>query len=170
MTAAAHDVWRGTAVPRPNILFIMADDHAANAVSAYGGRLNKTPGILRSLLVDRAATAWRTAKYYRYWMHLDPIDQVWAHYGVRTDRYKLVHYYADVCGQPGATDDPRPPEWELSDLAADPFELRSVYHEPGYADVVADLTARLYRLQAEVGDTHDNAVTGTAPTTREEEQ
>ena len=24
---------------RPNILFIMADDHACNAISAYGGRL-----------------------------------------------------------------------------------------------------------------------------------
>jgi arylsulfatase A-like enzyme len=125
---------------------------------------------LRPLLADRAPADWRTAMYYRYWMHLDSIHQVWAHYGLRTDRYKLVHYYADACGQPGAMDDPRPPEWELFDLAADPFELRSVYHEPGYADVVADLTWQLYQLQAEVGDTHDNAVTGTAPTTREEEQ
>lgn len=39
-----------TAVERPNILFIMADDHAVNAISAYGGRLAKvapTPNIDR---------------------------------------------------------------------------------------------------------------------------
>ena len=32
---------------RPNILFIMADDHAAHAVSAYGSKVNKTPNIDR---------------------------------------------------------------------------------------------------------------------------
>ncbi len=32
---------------RPNILFIMTDDHAAHAISAYGSRINKTPGIDR---------------------------------------------------------------------------------------------------------------------------
>src|SRR3989442_8292486 len=33
--------------PRPNILYIMADDHAAHAVSAYGSKINKTPCIDR---------------------------------------------------------------------------------------------------------------------------
>jgi arylsulfatase A-like enzyme len=40
----------GAATPpasRPNILFIMADDHAAHAISAYGSRVNRTPGIDR---------------------------------------------------------------------------------------------------------------------------
>ena len=32
---------------RPNIVFIMADDHAAHAVSAYGSRINRTPNIDR---------------------------------------------------------------------------------------------------------------------------
>ena len=32
---------------RPNILFIMSDDHAANAISCYGSRINKTPNIDR---------------------------------------------------------------------------------------------------------------------------
>mgnify|MGYP003310326040 CR=1 FL=1 len=32
---------------RPNILFIMADDHAANAISAYGSKINTTPNIDR---------------------------------------------------------------------------------------------------------------------------
>ena len=32
---------------RPNIIFIMSDDHAAHAISAYGSRVNKTPNIDR---------------------------------------------------------------------------------------------------------------------------
>ena len=32
---------------RPNILYIMADDHASHAISAYGSRINKTPHIDR---------------------------------------------------------------------------------------------------------------------------
>jgi arylsulfatase A-like enzyme len=39
----------GAAVPdtRPNIIFIMADDHAAHAISAYGSQVNRTPSIDR---------------------------------------------------------------------------------------------------------------------------
>src|SRR5262252_8445008 len=32
---------------RPNILYIMSDDHAAHAISAYGSRVNKTPNLDR---------------------------------------------------------------------------------------------------------------------------
>src|SRR5262249_4642694 len=35
---------------RPNVLYIMADDHAAHAIGAYGSKVNKTPHI------DRIAT------------------------------------------------------------------------------------------------------------------
>src|SRR5258708_2381135 len=31
----------------PNILYIMADDHAAHAISAYGSKINRTPNIDR---------------------------------------------------------------------------------------------------------------------------
>ncbi|MEL7157472.1 MAG: sulfatase, partial [Actinomycetota bacterium] len=37
---ATHD-------PRPNLLFIMSDDHAAHALSAYGSRINTTPQLDR---------------------------------------------------------------------------------------------------------------------------
>src|SRR5215475_15747276 len=33
--------------PQPNILYMMADDHAAHAISAYGSRINQTPNIDR---------------------------------------------------------------------------------------------------------------------------
>jgi len=35
------------AADRPNIVFIMSDDHAAHAISAYGSRVNATPNIDR---------------------------------------------------------------------------------------------------------------------------
>jgi hypothetical protein len=89
--------------------------------------------------------------YYRYWMHLTH-HNVYAHYGVRTLRYKLIYYYADALGQPGAIDDSKEPEWELFDLEQDPCELNSVYSDPAYADVVKELKAELRRLQEEVGD------------------
>jgi len=42
---------RADSTTRPNILFIMSDDHAAHAISAYGSRVNQTPNI------DRLAAA-----------------------------------------------------------------------------------------------------------------
>ena len=32
---------------RPNIVFIMTDDHAAHAIGAYGSRVNSTPSLDR---------------------------------------------------------------------------------------------------------------------------
>src|SRR5258708_27198190 len=37
----------GASGERPNILYIMADDHASHAISAYGSRINRTPNIDR---------------------------------------------------------------------------------------------------------------------------
>jgi len=36
-----------TAKPRPNILFIMTDDHTTQAMSCYGSRINQTPNLDR---------------------------------------------------------------------------------------------------------------------------
>jgi arylsulfatase A-like enzyme len=43
---AAATLLVGTA-ERPNIIFIMTDDHAAHAIGAYGSRVNQTPNIDR---------------------------------------------------------------------------------------------------------------------------
>ena len=37
-------------MPRPNILFIMTDDHAAHAMRCYGSRINQTPNLDRITL------------------------------------------------------------------------------------------------------------------------
>jgi arylsulfatase A-like enzyme len=95
--------------------------------------------------------------YYRYWMHLDGSHGVWAHRGVRTLRHKLVHYYADGLGQPGAADDPRLEEWELFDLETDPFELRSLHDDPEHAVLLTRLQTELRRLSDELGDVEPHA-------------
>ena len=47
----ALSIWLGVAAtaaaPRPNILFIMTDDHAAHAIGAYGSKINQTPHMDR---------------------------------------------------------------------------------------------------------------------------
>jgi arylsulfatase A-like enzyme len=106
----------------------------------------------RPLLRGETPGDWQRSLYYRYWMH-GAHHNVWAHYGVRTLRYKLIYYYADGLGHAGTTDDVQEPEWELFDLHDDPCELNSVYDDPAYAPVVAELKAELRRLRGLVGDT-----------------
>ena len=105
----------------------------------------------RPLLNGQLPSDWQTSMYYRYWMHLSH-HHVYAHYGLRTRRHKLIYYYADALGQPGAIDEPKAPEWELFDLDQDPFELNNVYNDPAYADTARELKDELHRRQADVGD------------------
>ena len=105
----------------------------------------------RSLLQGERPDGWQTGLYYRYWMHLAH-HNVWAHYGLRTHRYKLIYYYGDPLGQPGALHERRAPAWELFDLASDPYELCSVYDDPAYAAVRATLRDELHRRQRALGD------------------
>ncbi len=76
---------------------------------------------------------WRDAVYYHYYEFPGP-HAVQRHYGVRTDRYKLIHYY--TIG-----------EWELFDLETDPDELQSVYDDSQYAEVRGELEVRLAELR-----------------------
>jgi len=103
------------------------------------------------LLQGNTPEDWQQSLYYRYWMHLAH-HYVAAHYGVRTKRYKLIYFYGDGMGQPGALDERKEPEWELFDLELDPHELHNLYHQPEYAEVAKELRAELRRLQEEVGD------------------
>lgn len=104
--------------------------------------------VLRGVTPDD----WPQRIYYRYWEHGDGSHNVRAHYGIRTPRYKLIYYYNDGLGLPGTSSERYEPEWELFDLQTDPKEMRSVYDDPAYASVRAELTAELARLQKEIGD------------------
>jgi arylsulfatase A-like enzyme len=79
---------------------------------------------------------WRTSFYYQYFEYPVP-HHVQPHHGVVTSRYKLVHF-----------DGPDLDEWELFDREKDPHELHSVFGDPAYTPVVADLKRELVRLRA----------------------
>ena len=103
--------------------------------------------------------------YYRYWMHKDHIHAVWSHYGVRTKHHKLICYYADALdtweslSHRPAPDDysSEEPEWECFDLRKDPQEMISVYDDPDYEGIVAELKLRLQAEMLAVDDVpHDH--------------
>ena len=105
---------------------------------------------IKPLLVGEKAQDWRKAMYYRYYEYGHEGKGGWhrvrPHYGVRTERYKLIHFIGgEDC-------------WELFDLEKDPHELNNVYSDEGYGKVVAELKQELARLQKlyKDPDTADN--------------
>ena len=76
--------------------------------------------------------------YYRYY-HYPADHRVQPHWGVRTYDYKLIYFN-------------KIKEWEMYDLKKDPNELKSVYDDPKYAKVRADLTKEIDRLRKELDD------------------
>lgn len=96
---------------------------------------------LRPILEGGQPEDWRQSIYYHYF---EPPrgHNVALHYGVRTDRYKLIHYYGSGYGGE--------PTWELLDLEKDPKEYQNVYEDPAYAEVVSELKTELSRLREQL--------------------
>ncbi|TQO23078.1 sulfatase family protein [Paramicrobacterium agarici] len=129
-------------------------DFAQTILEAAGvNALDRMQGIsIWPQLTSDPARTTRDAMYYRYYENDDVNHHAFAHYGIRTDRYKLIYFYNDGLGLPGSSGRSYPPEWELYDLHDDPEELRNLYNDPAFADIREDLKARLWVLQAELGD------------------
>jgi len=104
------------------------------------------------LLAGETPADWQQVVYHRYWMHKDISHNAFAHYGIRNQRYKLIYWYNDALGQPGAHMGDEPPEWEMFDCQEDPLELVNVFDEPAYADARAELMAQLDTVMADIGD------------------
>jgi arylsulfatase A-like enzyme len=102
---------------------------------------------LTRLFAGGTPEGWRQDIYYRYY-HDPGHHDTRAHYGIRTSTHKLIHYW-------------RANQWECYDLRSDPDELKNLYASPAAAPTVADLKARLARLQVDLGDT--GQYTGTLP-------
>ena len=88
------------------------------------------------ILENKTKKTFRDAVYYHYyeypyWHHVQP------HYGIRTERYKLIHYYYDM------------DEWELYDLSNDPNEVNNVIHNPEHKQLIMNLKSRLSELKKE---------------------
>jgi len=94
---------------------------------------------IRKILRGKTPRRWRKSIYYHYYEY-PAVHSVKRHYGVRTQRYKLIHFYNDI------------DEWERYDLKKDPNEMNSVYSDPDYAKVVAELKSELKRLREKYKD------------------
>jgi len=95
---------------------------------------------LLPLLKGEKPAGWRRSLYYHFYEY--PAEHmVKRHYGVRTDRYKLIHFYNDIDA------------WELYDLEKDPAEMHNVINDPAYSEVLADMQAELKKLQIQYNDT-----------------
>jgi len=110
---------------------------------------------------------WRKATYYRYWMHMAHGHNNPGHFGLRTDRYKLIFFYGcdftDIHGgkKVKGLDGNRyfrdtPVAWEFYDLAEDPQAMHNRYGEPKYAGVIADLKRQLKQLRQDLDETDEN--------------
>ena len=82
---------------------------------------------------------WDQSMYYHYyefpfWHHVQP------HYGIRNQRYKLIHFYYNV------------DVWELYDLEEDPNELNNLINDAEYSDLIAEMKIELKAQQEKYGD------------------
>ena len=82
---------------------------------------------------------FRDAAYYHYYEY-PSIHMVKRHYGIVTEKYKLVHFYYDV------------DEWELYDRVNDKNEMKNVYNDPKYAKIKTELHKKLAALRVKYKD------------------
>lgn len=109
----------------------------------------------RSLLQGKTPDDWQQVAYHRYWMNNDWVHAATAHYGVRDRRYKLIYWYNQALGVPGAAEPDEgneQREWELFDCDEDPLELFNVYRDSKYQNVVKRMMVLLETKMAEIGD------------------
>jgi len=82
---------------------------------------------------------WRRSLYYHFYEYPGE-HMVMRHFGVRTERYKLIHFYNDK------------DFFELYDLALDPAEMHNLYGQEGYEEITDSLKTELARLQEQYDD------------------
>ena len=96
---------------------------------------------IRNLVSGKQKSKWRKSMYYHYYEFPHGWHFVKKHYGIRTDRYKLIHFYDDIDA------------WEFYDLKDDPNEINNIYNDPNYKSEINVTKRKLYELQDEFKDT-----------------
>ncbi|MGY5354942.1 sulfatase family protein [Wenyingzhuangia sp. IMCC45467] len=87
----------------------------------------------KNILEGHKDKDWQQAMYYHYyefpyWHHVQP------HYGVRTSKYTLAHFYYNI------------DVWELYDLEKDPDQMKNLINNPEYTNVISNLKTQLKGL------------------------
>lgn len=93
----------------------------------------------KKILEGNTPSNWDQAMYYHYyefplWHHVQP------HYGIRTQKYTLAHFYYSI------------DVWELYDLEKDPKQVKNIINEPEYKEVIIKLKSKLRELMKKNGD------------------
>lgn len=144
-------------------------DFTATLIELVGGEapeyMQSRP-FAKTIETGKDIEGWKQETYYRYWMHLIHHD-IPAHFGIRTDRYKLVffygtHYQPERMGEKAFhwIEDSNvlidtPVSWELYDLKNDPTERVNLYDNPEYKQVIQKLKIQLKDLREELGETDE---------------
>ena len=90
-------------------------------------------------LTRKKSKDWRQSMYYHYYEY--PFyHHVQPHYGIRNERYKLIHFYYDI------------DEWELYDLKTDPNELNNIISSKDHKKLIESLKIELYNLKELYGN------------------
>ncbi|WP_460538556.1 sulfatase family protein [Echinicola sediminis] len=97
---------------------------------------------LMPLLEGRPEEWTREGVYYHYYEY-PGFHMVKRHYGIVTEDFKLAYFYYDI------------DEWELYDRKNDPKEMKNVYDDPAYADVVKELKEKLEKLRIKYKDSKE---------------
>jgi len=90
-------------------------------------------------LIVNKNTQGRETIYYHYYENGE--HAVSPHFGIRTERYKLIRFYKRVEG------------WELYDLKTDPSEMKNIYKTKGNEKLIAGLKKKLKILIDQYQDT-----------------
>jgi arylsulfatase A-like enzyme len=127
--------WQGHIAPGQSTDALVQNIDFAPTLLDAAGVTPKTPmhGVSLLPLVASEPVEWERDLYYHFYEN-PGFHGVARHYGVRGDRYKLMHYYEND-------------EWELFDLQEDPQDLVNLYGAPGYKDITRDLKQRLQALR-----------------------
>jgi arylsulfatase A-like enzyme len=89
--------------------------------------------------LDLETSDVRDAVYYHYYEY-PKWHRVQPHYGIRTNRFKLIHFYYSM------------DEWELYDLDNDPDEVNNLYENVKYKKLIKKLKKKLKALQIKYKD------------------
>jgi arylsulfatase A-like enzyme len=100
-----------------------------------------------SLAQGKQDPQWRKDWLYEFYEY-PGFENVRPSRGVRTKRYKLIHYFLE------------PQEWELYDLQSDPDESKNVYGAAGSEELTRHLKERLQALRSETADSYEYKPTG----------
>ena len=95
------------------------------------------------------------AIYYRYWLHMAHHYNP-AHYGIRTEDYKLVFFYGLPIKAGSKKTPATPPYWEMYDMKNDVLEMNNIYHDKKYHGIREQLKTQLLALKEELGDTDED--------------